>query len=139
MAAGTIITVLSNVPWGQVIDAAPKVAEGASKLWGAVTGRKKAESDRMHAATGADSGVPSGQGESVPQLRAEVRALQGSVEELREELLEATALIKQLAEQNKVLVQRVEFHRKRLAWVTFAGAMLGAALLLAVVQGWLAR
>jgi hypothetical protein len=74
-------------------------------------GRKKVEAAHMRAATGADAGVTFGQGESVSQLRAEVRALQGSVDEL----LEATRPTKQLAEQNTVLVRRVELHCKRLA------------------------
>ena len=39
MAVGTLITVLSNIPWGQVVENAPKVAEGAVKLWNSVTHR----------------------------------------------------------------------------------------------------
>ena len=41
MSTGAIITVLANIPWGQVIDNAPKVADGAARLWGAVTGSRK--------------------------------------------------------------------------------------------------
>lgn len=35
MAIGWL-TVLQNVPWSEVIGNAPKVAEGAKKLWGAM-------------------------------------------------------------------------------------------------------
>ena len=117
MAAGTIITVLSNVPWGQVIDAAPKVAEGATKLWGAVTRRKKNDAEvAPQAGAGATGGDVAD--DSLQRLRADVQVLQASVGELREELLSATGLIKQLADQNTVLVQRVELHRRRLALVS---------------------
>lgn len=132
MAAGTIITVLSNVPWGQVIDAAPKVAEGATKLWGAVTRRKKNDADLApQASAGATGGdVPD---DSLQRLRADVQVLQASVGDLREELLSATGLIKQLADQNTVLVQRVELHRRRLALVSYLTAGAVTMLVLAVV------
>jgi hypothetical protein len=132
MAAGTIITVLSNVPWGQVIDAAPKVAEGATKLWGAVTRRKKNDADMApQAGAGATGGaVPD---DSLQRLRADVQVLQASVGDLREELLSATGLIKQLADQNTVLVQRVELHRRRLALVSYLTAGAVTMLVLAVV------
>jgi hypothetical protein len=132
MAAGTIITVLSNVPWGQVIDAAPKVAEGATKLWGAVTRRKKSDAEvAPQAGVGATGGdVPD---DSLQRLRADAQVLQASVGELREELLSATGLIKQLADQNTVLVQRVELHRRRLALVSYLTAGAVTMLVLAVV------
>jgi hypothetical protein len=52
---------------------------------------------------------------------------------LREELLSATGLIKQLADQNTVLVQRVELHRRRLALVSYLTAGAVTMLVLAVV------
>ena len=39
MAAGWV-TVLQMVPWGEVIKNAPKVADGAVKLWSSVTKKK---------------------------------------------------------------------------------------------------
>ncbi|MDT7523892.1 hypothetical protein RAE21_16010 [Rhodoferax sp. TBRC 17198] len=132
MAAGTIITVLSNVPWGQVIDAAPKVAEGATKLWSAVTRRKKSDAEvAPQAGAGATGGVVPD--DSLQRLRADVQVLQASVGEVREELLSATGLIKQLADQNTVLVQRVELHRRRLALVSYLTAGAVTMLVLAVV------
>jgi len=132
MAAGTIITVLSNVPWGQVIDAAPKVAEGATKLWSAVTRRKKNDAEvAPQASDGATGGDVAD--DSFQRLRADVQVLQASVGDLREELLSATGLIKQLADQNTVLVQRVELHRRRLALVSYLTAGAVAMLVLAVV------
>lgn len=132
MAAGTIITVLSNVPWGQVIDAAPKVAEGATKLWDAVTRRKKndAELEPQAGASATGGDLPD---DSFQRLRADVQVLQASVGELREELLSATGLIKELADQNTVLVQRVELHRRRLALVSYLTAGAVTMLVWAVV------
>ncbi len=132
MAAGTIITVLSNVPWGQVIDAAPKVAEGATKLWGAVTRRKKNDAEAAPQAGTGPTGVDVPD-DSHQRLRADVQVLQASVGELREELLAATGLIKQLADQNTVLVQRVELHRRKLARWSYFAAAVSAVLLPAVV------
>ncbi len=44
MSTGAILTVLSNIPWGQVVENAPKVAEGAAKLWNSVTNFRKSAS-----------------------------------------------------------------------------------------------
>jgi len=132
MAAGTIITVLSNVPWGQVIDAAPKVAEGATKLWGAVTRRKKNDAEVAPQAGAGATGVDVAD-DSLQRLRADAQVLQASVGELREELLSATGLIKQLADQNTILVQRVELQRRRLALVSYLTVGAVTMLVLAVV------
>ena len=138
MAAGTIITVLSNVPWGQVIDAAPKVAEGATKLWGAVTRRKKDEAD-LPPSTGSAPTAAIPPEDALRQMHAEVQALRTSVGDLRDELLAATGLIKQLADQNTVLVQRVELHRRRLVVVSYLTAGVGLVLLMAVAYLWVMR
>lgn len=131
MAAGTIITVLANVPWGQVLDAAPKVAEGAAKLWKAVVRRKT--QDSAQAATRAEAGpvvVPSG--DPLQAMQAEIAALQLAVGNLKDEMQSATELIKLLAEQNTVLVQRVELNRQRLVRQSVAGALVGVAMLAGV-------
>lgn len=135
MAAGTIITVLANVPWGQVIDAAPKVAEGASKLWGAVTRRKKDDTDLASEASAPPPAAMPPQ-EALAHLHAEVQALRASVGDLRDELVAATGLIKQLADQNTILVQRVELQRRRLAQVTYITAAVGVMLLSALGFWW---
>ena len=41
MSTGVILTVLSNIPWGQLVENAPKLADGAAKLWSTVTGFRK--------------------------------------------------------------------------------------------------
>jgi hypothetical protein len=46
MAIGWL-AVLQNVPWSEVINNAPKVADGAKKLWNAVT-RKPARTEESN-------------------------------------------------------------------------------------------
>lgn len=131
MAAGTIITVLSNVPWGQVLDAAPKVADGATKLWKAVVRRKKEDSpDASHLAA---SGLPgTAVVDPLADIRAQMTSIQSAVDNLKDEMQAATELIKLLAEQNTVLVQRVELNRLRLARQAIFGAVVGIAMLASI-------
>ncbi len=132
MAAGTIITVLSNVPWGQVLDAAPKVADGATKLWHAVVRRKK--EDAPDESTLSASGPPGTVAvDPLEDIRVQMVSLQSAVGNLKEEMQSATELIKLLAEQNTVLVQRVELNRRRLVRHAIAGAVVGVALLATIL------
>lgn len=132
MAAGTIITVLSNVPWGQVLDAAPKVADGATKLWKTVVRRKKEDSpDGPHLAA---SGLPgTAVVDPLEDMRVQMASIQLAVDNLKDEMQAATELIKLLAEQNTVLVQRVELNRLRLVRQAIAGAVIGVAMLAGIL------
>jgi len=105
MAIGWL-SVLKMVPWGDVIESAPKVAQGAKKLWNTV-GKK----------TAADTTAPNTPSEPAPSLtslQAQVTQLQHSVADLQQQMLESSALIGSLAEQNTQLIARVEVNRKRL-------------------------
>jgi len=79
------LSVLKAVPWTEVISNAPKVAEGARKLWKSVG----------------------------TQLLNRTRHLERTVEDLHQQLQQSTELIKTLAEQNTQLVERVEMNRVR--------------------------
>jgi TolA-binding protein len=129
MAAGSIFAVLTSVPWGQVIDAAPKVAEGATKLWNTVARRKKKEEEGAQAST--QPGQASG-ATPIEELRAQVATLQGSVNALKDEMQSASELIKALAEQNTALVQRIELNRVRLVRQTAALALVSTGLMASV-------
>lgn len=126
MAAGSIITVLANIPWGQVVENAPKVANGAMKLWNAVRNRKKQP--------GADEEPPSaaadGNMSEADLLRARLLRLDENISSLQEQMQASSELIKELAEQNAQLVARIEANRRRLAWVAATGAV---ALIVAVI------
>ncbi len=128
MAAGTIITVLTNIPWGQVVENAPKVADGAMKLWNAVASRKKqVSSQNEHTAVPADA-VPS----EADLLKARLLRLDDNVRNLQDQMQASSEIIKALAEQNTQLVQRIELNRARLVRYAVA-ALLGGAVLLAIV------
>lgn len=126
MAAGTIITVLSNVPWGQVIDAAPKVVDGATKLWNSVAKKKVTEELEKPAVAAKDP---------VEELKLQVDSLHASVTQLKSEMQEASALIKTLAEQNTALIHRAELNRQKLQRQTIA--LSAVSLFLALAVGYL--
>jgi hypothetical protein len=102
-----------------VIESAPKVAQGAKKLWDTV-GKKSA------ASTTATPGQPE---PTLAALQAQVTQLQVSVAELHQQMLASSALIGALAEQNTQLIARVELNRKRVL------ALAVVVVVLAVVLG----
>lgn len=132
MAIGWI-SLLKTVPWADVISSAPTVADGAKKLWRAV-GKKPspatASGQEPHAAFAPEI-------ETLALAHARLAALETTVSELHQQMLDSSTLIKALAEQNTELVQRVEANRIRLLWLSasvFAAGALAAislALLLA--------
>ena len=132
MALGTIFTVLANVPWGQVIDAAPKVADGATRLWSSVTRRKADTSaqDRIDASKEAE-GTPTGS--PIDELQRKFNELQTDVDELKAEMESASELIKALADQNSALVKNIEINRKRLYRHTIVLAAVASILFATVI------
>ena len=121
MSAGAILTVLSNIPWTQVIDNAPKVAEAAGKLWDSVAKRNDESAEKL--AVSAKKRPAS----DVEVLQGQVAALGEGLKALQEEMRISSQLIKDLADQNTALVQRIEFNRlklMRVAAATGAGIVL---------------
>jgi hypothetical protein len=108
MAIGWL-SVLKLVPWGDVIENAPKVANGAKKLWNNVGKKPAAPPEPLMPA----SGMPDDAPDPVAALQAEVVQLQGAVADLQQQMLQSSALIGSLAEQNTQLIARVEVNRKR--------------------------
>lgn len=135
VSTGTLLTVLSNIPWGQVVDNAPKIADGASRLWGAVKARRGrpegaapgAEAGEDAAAPGAGAGADPAEPGAEPadaaaraealtkRLAGQVAALEAVVDELQGQLQASSGLVKDLAEQNAQLVQRLEMQQQQLA------------------------
>ena len=125
MAAGTIITVLSNIPWGQVVENAPKVADGAAKLWNAVANRKKSKLND-ESSEGDEKIAQLSEREVVQQRLA---ALEESVRNLQDQMRSSTELVKILAEQNTLLVQRVDLSHQKLIRLSIASGTIGVLLL----------
>jgi len=122
-----LTTILSNIPWGQVVESAPKIAQGAGRLWENVKNR------------GAEPADPTSTGTTEPPtdlqlLQSRTQALESQVQALREEMRSSAQLVKQLAEQNEQLVGRMQGlqqRQRRLVWlgglavVLLAGALAG--------------
>ena len=131
MAMGWL-AVLQMVPWSDVIRNAPKVADGAKKLWNTV-GKKPPP------VAPADTGTSvqlSPEGRAIAALQAHVLALDSATHELHEQMLASSVLIKALAEQNTQLIRRAEVNRVRLlllAGVTAVVAVLAAVALTLVL------
>ncbi|MBI2277376.1 MAG: hypothetical protein HYU74_08505 [Dechloromonas sp.] len=120
------LTVLQNVPWSDVISNAPKVAEGAKKLWNTISRRSTAE-----------TGTAPQDAERTPtmaSLHAEIAALEAAVADLHNQLLASSELIKALAEQNAQLIARAEAMRVRLRWMLAAVAAIGIATAIALAR-----
>lgn len=105
MAIGWM-AVLQLVPWSDVISNAPKIAEGAKKLWSTV-GKKPPVGDMARLA--ADD-RPS----SMAAMEKRLQAMEVAASELHEQMLASADLIRTLAEQNTQLVKRIEVNRARL-------------------------
>lgn len=121
------LTVLQAVPWSDVIRNAPKVADGAKKLWQNV--------GRAPAASTVDTVVVPEQthDEALVALQAQVAAQQAVLAELHGQMQSATELIKTLAEQNTELVRRAEALRARQRWLALATAMSAAVAVAALL------
>ena len=129
MAIGWL-TVLKLVPWEEVISNAPKIADGAKKLWGTVA-RKPPTAESP--STGAQP-ARSPEGQAIVLLQARLAAAEAHLSDLHNQMLESSELIKALAEQNTQLIKRVEGNRIRALWLAGATVVVGvvAAINLAI-------
>lgn len=126
MAIGWL-SILKAVPWTDVVSNAPKVADGAKKLWETVAGKKPAT----------DAGAPTGSSPSLTpeaptlaDLEARVGALAGDVSRLQKEMIDSSQLIKALADQNTQLIRRVYWLSRTLLVVGLAAGISLALVLL---------
>ena len=120
----TCITVMKAVTWGQVIDNAPKVVDGAKRLWSNVS--RKPEPEEF-AASGVQE--PSGKSEDSSVINKRLIALEKTTADLHEQMVASSALIKELADQNTQLIARIEANRVRTAWLTAICVVMAIAAL----------
>lgn len=120
------LAVLKIVPWTDVISNAPRVADGAKKLWNAIGKQSPAPQKAVPAENPA--AAPEAQSLSASRLAA----LEAATAELHEQMLASSELIKALAEQNAQLVRHIEANRVRMRWMWLAivifGVLAAAAL-----------
>lgn len=120
MAIGWL-AVLQMVPWTDVIKNAPKVADGAKKLWNAVGKKPPSQAEPA-----ADVSALSPQAKAA-LLETRIAAMEEAAADLHEQMLASSELIKTLADQNTQLIQRIELSRVRmrlLAGVTVVVAIV---------------
>ena len=128
MALGWLM-VLQSVPWSEVIANAPKLADGAKKLWNAVAG--KPALPEQPASDGQAAVSPTSP--ALAALEARTIALEATVADLHGQMLASSELIKALAEQNAQLVKRIEANRIRMLWLTATTGVLA----IAAIAAWL--
>jgi hypothetical protein len=130
MAAAPILAVLAQIPWGKVLEKAPDIADGAGRLWRSVSRRRSDD----HAAERVEAAAADHADATDPVTRR-LRAAEQDIAQLHEQMKAASALIRDLTEQNAQLIRRADANRRgllRLAWV--AGlAIVGLATALAMV------
>lgn len=127
------LTVLKVVPWTEVITNAPKVAEGARKLWNSVSGKSADTpgSDIRHA-------VPPGAGVDAPgpELPARLARLEARLIEMHGQMRASGELIDALASQNTQLIRHAEAQDRRLRRLTWGMVLLTVASLTALILAW---
>lgn len=126
MAAGWV-AVLQMVPWGEVIKNAPKVADGAVKLWNSVS-KKKADDTAGSESTEV---LATADINALERLEYRLQEAQNSINDLQAQVVQSAEVIKELASQNAQLVTQIESNRKA---VTVLGVVLALSILAGVVQ-----
>jgi predicted nucleic acid-binding Zn-ribbon protein len=121
------VKVLQMVPWGEVIKNAPKVADGAVKLWSSVT--KKKVQDAMGGET--SDIVLATDIAAIEKLEYRLQAAEETISDLQAQVVQSAEIIKELASQNTQLVAQIESNRKA---VTVLGVVFALGILAVVVQ-----
>ena len=132
MSTGAILTVLSNIPWGQVIDNAPKVADGAAKLWGSVTSFRRKTAPLLESTTDAGASKLT----EVEVLRAAVLDIEESIKIISGQMSDSSILIRDLAQQNTQLINRIELNQSELVKTRVVAIAFGILLTAAVIFLW---
>lgn len=114
------ITILKTVPWTDVISNAPKVADGAKKLWKTVA--KKPAAAETSGTAAQTTGTAAAQ--AATPMEARLAEMDARTAELHAQMLASSELIKALAEQNAELVKRLEAIRRRVLWLSAATVVL---------------
>jgi hypothetical protein len=119
-------TVLANIPWGQVVESAPKIAQGAGRLWETV--RKRGGGPVPDAAP---EQAPPEAPSDLQQLQMQAQVLAAQVQSLEDEMRATAQVVKDLAEQNAMLVGRMQALQRQARWALGVGAVALAGTALA--------
>ncbi|MEY8879118.1 MAG: hypothetical protein AB9M60_21585 [Leptothrix sp. (in: b-proteobacteria)] len=128
MAAGPILSVLAQIPWGQVLEKAPAIADGAGRLWRSVSRRRAGDGVAARVESAADL---ADQGSAAAHPWApRLRAAEQDIAQLHEQMQAASALIRDLTEQNAQLIRRIDQHHRWLLRLVWAAGLAGVTLAL---------
>jgi cytochrome c-type biogenesis protein CcmH/NrfG len=114
-----------------VIKNAPKVAEGAKKLWSSVGKKSPVQAvsdDNVNRA-------PLTESESIALLQSRLTSMESELSELHNQMLASSDLIKTLAEQNAQLIKHIEENRVRIKWLAVVVALMVVVVVLSLVPG----
>lgn len=125
------LAVLKIVPWSDVITNAPKVVDGAKKLWNTVSGKPAVPVPPIGSSDFSPVLEPGS--EAISALRARIAAMEVGMAELHGQMLASTELIQSLAEQNTQLVRHIEDNRMRIKWLGRATLVLGVVVVVGLV------
>ncbi|OYU11938.1 MAG: hypothetical protein CFE38_09030 [Comamonadaceae bacterium PBBC1] len=106
MALGAIFTVLASIPWRDVIETAPKIAEGGSKLWNMVSRRKNINEESEYK----DSNIKKKMTE-IEIVKLDIDSLKENIDDLNLQMQVSADLIKDLTQNNLVLIEKIENNR----------------------------
>lgn len=106
MALGAIFTVLASIPWRDVIETAPKIAEGGSKLRNMVSRRKNINEE----SESKDSNIKKKMTE-IEIVKLDIDSLKGNIDDLNLQMQVSADLIKDLTQNNLVLIEKIENNR----------------------------
>ena len=106
------LTALKFLPWGEVIEYAPKLVTGAQKLWQRVK-TEKAETDAI---------VIDQAPVSLDQTARELQELKQQLQDMQAQQLELSNLVTELAAQNQRLVGAISVLRARSRLLLILGA-----------------
>lgn len=123
----TLITALKAVPWAEVIAAAPAVADNAKKLWKMIRTSRETE-EQTAAADGqvADATDPA-------QLRQQIVHMENRLAELQAQMEQSAQVMRELADQNTVLIARIELNRRRLKQLAIASVIALVAVVVTFI------
>ena len=125
------LAVLQAVPWSDVLNNAPKVADGAKKLWKSIG--KQSSAPKTDVATG--ESADSSEAQTLATLHARLLKMEAAQIELHDQMLASSELIKALAEQNTLLIGRAELMRVKMRRMMAALAVVGIIAAYALAMG----
>lgn len=130
------LAVLKIVPWSDVITNAPKVVDGAKKLWNNVSNKPAVQEPPLERQDLSPTPVPASDSQAISLLQARISVLEVASAELHGQMLASTELIETLADQNAQLIKHIEDDRTRIKWLIRAMLAYGgvAVCVLALVM-----